>query len=128
MANITLDGLFDYDIRSLLLDDDEEEEEEESRLLKKFKMIRKHKFLFNNNNEDNILFRLLIDYYGQCQKLRNPVHTLPIVRHQVVHNMFNSHFRNYFYHCRMLPKVFLKLCAIFKERDMLVDSCSVTIE
>ena len=85
--------------------------------------------MFFDIEEEDILIRLLIERienHNQGVVLRNLVHNCPYTGHKIVRNMLNSHYQNGLDNCRVMPNVFSKSCAIFRQRCMLQDSQHVT--
>ena len=104
--HVRMNDTFDYN--SVEDDNDEEGEEEvESEDLNFIALYRRMKL--DTDDEEDIFVRYLIariENYYESLVLRNLVHTAPYISHQIIRNMLNSHFKNYFDHCRDMADFF----------------------
>ena len=115
-----MEGLNNFDLCYLLMDNDDE-------VPKKLTSTT----LLEDNEQDEVLVRLLVnnlEYYNEHYCLKNSVHIASFTGHHIIHNMLNSHYRNCYDHCRVMPDIFVRLCSIFKQRGMLSSTHTVTVE
>ena len=70
----------------------------------------------------------MVELYEICYPPRNIVHNVGFTGEGVVRNMMTGHWRITFESCRMLSTAFINMCAIFRERGLLVDSRWISVE